>query len=94
MAYIFHKLVRLALFATAALALLIGPAVLQTVGAEDQAQVFAQCYNGVIPLNPYAQSCTLPSNQPQVRGAAPDAGAIIACRHHPGCLAWYVNNPR
>jgi hypothetical protein len=29
-----------------------------------------------------------------VAGAAPDAGAIIACRHHPGCLSWYVNTPR
>ncbi|NTY58801.1 hypothetical protein FEG63_04450 [Mycolicibacterium sphagni] len=36
-------------------------------------------------------NCGLPSKQPRVRGAAPDAGAIIACRHHPGCLAWYVN---
>jgi hypothetical protein len=49
------------------------------------------CYDGVMPWNPYLQSCSLPSKQPQVRGAAPDAGAIIACRHHPGCLAWYVN---
>ncbi|SBS76382.1 conserved hypothetical protein [uncultured Mycobacterium sp.] len=49
------------------------------------------CYDGVMPWNPYLQSCSLPSKQPRVRGAAPDAGAIIACRHHPGCLAWYVN---
>ena len=94
MASISQRLVRLTLFAMAALALLIGPAVLQTGNAEAQGQVFAQCYNGVIPLNPYAESCTLPSNQTQVRGAAPDANAIIACRHHPGCLACYVNNPR
>lgn len=52
------------------------------------------CVNGVIPWNPYVVNCNLPPRKtPKVRGAAPDAGAIIACRHHPGCLAWYVNGP-
>lgn len=51
------------------------------------------CVNGVIPWNPYVVNCNLPPRQPRVRGAAPDAGAIIACRDHPGCLSWYVNGP-
>ena len=51
------------------------------------------CYNGVTVLNPYGKSCTLPGPVSKIRGSAPDANAIIACRHHPGCLSWYVNNP-
>ena len=52
------------------------------------------CVNGVVPWNPYVVNCNLPPRKgPKVRGAAPDAGAIIACRNHPGCLAWYVNGP-
>jgi hypothetical protein len=89
-----RRIVRIVVFAMTALAVLIGPALQHAGGAEDRGQLAAQCYNGVVPLNPYAQSCTLPSSQSPVRGAAPSANAIIACRHHPGCLAWYVNNPR
>ncbi len=52
------------------------------------------CVNGVVPLNPYAINCNLPQRQSQqVIGAAPDAGAIIGCRHNPGCLALYINYP-
>jgi hypothetical protein len=51
------------------------------------------CYNGVTVLDPYGNTCTLPGPVHKVRGSAPDASAIIACRHHPGCLSWYVNNP-
>ena len=53
----------------------------------------ADCYNGVMPWNPYAQSCTVPGPTNKIRGSAPDANAIIACRNHPGCLSYYVNNP-
>ena len=50
------------------------------------------CVNGVVPWNPYVVNCNLPDrNTPKVRGAAPDAGAIIACRGRPACLSWYVN---
>lgn len=50
------------------------------------------CVNGVVPWNPYVVNCNLPvRNIPKVRGAAPDAGAIIACHDKPGCLSWYVN---
>lgn len=75
----------------AAFALIAGPsAVLSQTAPAAQAQ---PCVNGVVPGNPYIVNCNLPSRTPKVRGAAPDAGAIIACRHWPGCLSWYVNNP-
>ena len=46
-----------------------------------------------IPGNPYVKSCSLPGPSPKVRGLAPDANAIIACRNQPGCLSWYINGP-
>ena len=52
-----------------------------------------QCVNGIVPLNPYVVNCNLPSRGNQVVGAAPDAGAIIGCRHNLACLALYVNYP-
>jgi len=51
------------------------------------------CYNGVTRYDPWARSCTLPGPKNKIRGSAPDANAIIACRNIPGCLSWYVNNP-
>ncbi|BBY67706.1 hypothetical protein [Mycolicibacterium helvum] len=51
------------------------------------------CVNGIVPLNPYVVNCNLPSRGNQVIGAAPDAGAIISCRHNLACLALYVNYP-
>lgn len=51
------------------------------------------CVNGIVPLNPYVVNCNLPSRGNQVVGAAPDAGAIIGCRHNLACLALYVNYP-
>ena len=51
------------------------------------------CYNGATRLDPYANSCTIPGPKHKIRGSAPDANAIIACRNVPGCLSWYVNNP-
>ncbi len=85
-----RRLLQAVLGAVAAVTLLVTPTVFLDTQAERSRPV-AQCYDGVIPWNPYLQSCSLPSTQPRVRGAAPGAGAIIACRHHPGCLAWYVN---
>ncbi len=83
---------RLFVGGAAAIALLAGlPAVFTTSAPAASAQ---PCYNGVIPWAPFVPSCTLPGPQgPRVRGAAPDATAIIACRNHPGCLSWYVNGP-
>ena len=51
------------------------------------------CVNGVIPWNPLRGELQSSTAGPRIRGAAPDAGAIIACRDHPGCLSWYVNGP-
>lgn len=51
------------------------------------------CVNGVVPLNPYVVNCNLPPRGKHIRGAAPDAGAIIACRHIPICISYYVNYP-
>ncbi|MGV9803641.1 hypothetical protein ACWDTP_36905 [Mycobacterium sp. NPDC003449] len=78
--------------AAAAFALLAGPtAVLSQSTPVPQAQ---PCVNGVIPYNPYVVNCNLPPRvTPKVRGSAPDAGAIIACRHKAWCLSDYVNGP-
>ena len=83
-------MVRFVVTGSAALAVVIAPTVVFSEGSvEQKAQ---PCYNGVIPWGPFIPSCTLPGPQgPRVRGAAPDATAIIACRNHPGCLSWYVN---
>jgi hypothetical protein len=86
-----RRVLRLVVSGAAALAFLIAPALFTVSVPSASAQ---SCYNGVIPWAPYIPSCTLPGPQgPRVRGAAPDATAIIACRDHPGCLAWYVNPP-
>jgi hypothetical protein len=76
--------------AAAAAFLTVTPALITQTAPRASAQ---PCVNGVIPWNPYVVNCNLPKRLPRVRGAAPDAGAIIACRDHPGCLAWYVNGP-
>ena len=49
------------------------------------------CSMSIQPLNPFQQTCGIPNNPPVVRGAAPSAGAIIGCRHDPGCLSYVVN---
>ncbi len=86
-----HPIVHLLTAAAAAAAFLVAtPALVSQTAPRASAQ---PCVNGVIPWNPYVVNCNLPPRGPRVRGAAPDAGAIIACRDHPGCLAWYVNPP-
>ncbi|BDY29098.1 MULTISPECIES: hypothetical protein [Mycolicibacterium] len=87
-----QRFVRLAGAAAASFALIAGPtAVVSQTTPTAQAD---PCVNGVIPWNPYVVNCNLPPRTgPKVRGAAPDAGAIIACRGKPGCLSWYVNGP-
>jgi hypothetical protein len=86
-----QRIVRLIVSAAAAAAFLIAtPALFSETVPQASAQ---PCVNGVIPWNPYVVNCNLPPRGPRVRGAAPDAGAIIACRDHPGCLSWYVNGP-
>jgi hypothetical protein len=86
-----RRILRLVLTGSAAASFLI--AVPAMAGETDTHQTAQPCVNGVIPWNPYVVNCNLPPRAPRVRGAAPDAGAIIACRDHPGCLSWYVNGP-
>ncbi|MGV0743732.1 hypothetical protein [Mycolicibacterium sp. XJ870] len=87
-----QRLMRAAGTAAAAFALIAGPSVVMTQTAP--AAQARPCVNGVVPWNPYIVNCNLPPRTgPKVRGAAPDAGAIIACRDRPGCLGWYVNGP-
>ena len=80
---------RLACLAAATIA--VGASVALITG--PQAGADSTCTNGVVPLNPYVVNCNLPPRNGQVIGAAPDAGAIIACRHSPICLSYYVNYP-
>jgi hypothetical protein len=83
---------RLFAAAAAAAGFLIGPTLLS--GGESTARTdAAPCYNGIIPGNPYVRSCSLPDRGNKIRGSAPDANAIIACRDIPGCLSYYVNGP-
>jgi len=90
MSLIGRRLARIVVTGAAVLAFLATPVVL-SIGNAPQASA-RPCYNGVIPWAPFVPSCTLPGPQgPRVRGAAPDANAIIACRDHPGCLSWYIN---
>jgi hypothetical protein len=87
-----RRIVRLVVTGVAALAFLIAPTVLLTQSSVHQTA--RPCYNGVVPGAPFLPSCTLPGPQGgKVRGSAPDANAIIACRNLPGCLSWYVNGP-
>lgn len=82
---------RLVLAGATALGFALAPVVVAPAPAKADPQ---PCVNGVIPWNPYVVNCNLPPRTtPKVRGAAPDAGAIIACRNKPGCLSWYVNGP-
>jgi len=86
-----QRIARFVLGGLAAAAFLLAPTALLSAPASQAAPVTQGCYNGVIPWNPYLKSCSLPSTTPHIRGAAPDATAIIACHDHPGCLSWYVN---
>lgn len=86
------RLTRPLLTAAAALAL-IGAPTAYAISSGDGSSAQAGCYSGVTVYDPYGKSCTLPGPVHKIRGSAPDANAIIACRHHPGCLSWYVNNP-
>lgn len=79
----------------AALTAALAPAVAESLTPPPAATTASprNCVNGVIPLNPYVVNCNLPPRGNHVIGAAPDAGAIIACRHVPICISYYVNYP-
>ena len=87
-----QRILRPVLLGAAALSVVIAPTAVwgQVSPTETRAE---PCVNGVIPWNPYVVNCNLQPRPPRVRGSAPDAGAIIACRDRPGCLAWYINGP-
>ncbi len=76
-----------------ALTVALAPAVIDTLIPPPATVAADSCINGVFPLNPYVVNCNLPPRRGQVIGAAPDAGAIIACRNSPACLSYYVNYP-
>lgn len=85
------RLLRTVVIGAIAIAFTIFPTALRSPNTSVQAGG-DPCVNGVVPWNPYVVNCNLPArNTPKVRGAAPDAGAIIACKDKPGCLSWYVN---
>ncbi len=56
----------------------------------------APCYDGIVPLNPYANNCAIPSRPPHVLGGAPDQTALLNCSVggavlRAQCLSAYVN---
>ena len=89
-----NRLRVMAALATAALTAIVAGA-LSSVPASSSAAVASgsSCVDGVVPLNPYVVNCNLPARGNHIVGAAPDAGAIIACRHNLTCLSYYVNYP-
>jgi hypothetical protein len=86
---------RLLLLAAAAGVVTTVPAVLTTDTSTPAVRIVGTppCVNGVVPVNPHIVNCNLPPRGPRIPGQAPDAGAIIACRGHFGCLSYYVNYP-
>jgi hypothetical protein len=89
---IMKRQIRRLLFASATfVAIIVAPSLL--VSPSSTATLGQPCYNGIIPGVPWLPNCSMPRTRPPVRGAAPDATAIIACRNIPGCLSWYVNGP-
>ena len=87
------RLLRTAFIGAIAIAFTVLPTALRSPTVTLQAGG-DDCVNGVVPWNPYVVNCNLPDRKtPKVRGAAPDAGALIACRGRPVCLSWYVNGP-
>ena len=89
-----RQVLRPAVLGAAVLSVVLAPTAVRGQAVPEPVDTQARpCVNGVIPWNPYVVNCNLPDRRPRVRGAAPDAGAIIACRDRPGCLGWYVNGP-
>ena len=56
----------------------------------------APCVDGITPLDPYANICSIPYRPPRVRGSAPDQTALLNCRvgsqiMQAWCLSQFVN---
>jgi len=79
--------------ATMALGAAVAPTVSVALTSPSTAVASGSCVDGVVPLNPYVENCALPARGQHIAGAAPDAGAIISCRHNLTCLSYYVNYP-
>lgn len=67
-----------------------------SAGADAQTGPLAPCYNGIYPLNPYVDNCSIPHRPPRVLGGAPDQTAILNCSIGGAtwralCLSQYVN---
>jgi hypothetical protein len=88
-----NRLSALVFSGAAAAAFLIAPSLLTAQDADDSQSVAVPCYMGTTFPNPWGRSCTIPGPLHKIRGSAPDANAIIACKDIPGCLSWYVNSP-
>jgi hypothetical protein len=69
-----------------------GLVAMDTANAPDTTSVACDGY--LIPWDPYHQTCGIPNAVPSAPGQSPGAGAIIACRNHPGCLSQAVNGPQ
>ncbi len=56
----------------------------------------APCVDGITPLDPYANICSIPYRPPRVRGSAPDQTALLNCSvgsqiMQAWCLSQFVN---
>ena len=85
---------RVVLMALAVVAGAVIPAPAASAGPGQAPQ--APCYDGIVPLNPYANNCALPSRPPHVLGSAPDQTALLNCSVgspllRAQCLSAYVN---
>ncbi len=90
-----RRLLTASAFAVATLAAPV--AVLMSGAATDSApRPLADCQGipvGLEGLGAYTSNCDLAVQPPPAIGAAPSAGAIVACRNIPGCLSQFVNSP-
>jgi len=83
-----------------AVAIALAPAAIALTGSTSQPapRTVADC-PGSIPIGLQnvgaynSPDCQLAVTPPVAIGAAPSAGAIIACRNISGCLSNYVNSP-
>jgi len=85
----------LAAISAAAAALSLLAAAPAASAGPDQVPL-APCYDGIVPLNPYANNCGIPSRPPHVMGGAPDQTALLNCSVggqvlRAQCLSAYVN---
>lgn len=87
-----RNLHRLLVIAAMGITSAAGLVVLEAATTPETAAV--ACDMNVVPWDPYHQTCGIPNAIPSAPGQSPGAGAIIACRDHPGCLAQAVNGPQ